>query len=464
MTRRTLRSFVSAVLLRRAVAFFVVAALLGAPAAAMRVLCVGNSCDARAEASSNTPFCSLPRGVRTAIARGFYEGRSPDLMAVTGPSPVQGGSGFSDGEHLPLWPSAASTSSDRVPVVFSGRGVNEEGEVASGAGLEDVAPTLASIIDLRRPHPGVRSGEAISGVATGETPRLLLQVIWKGVGSKDLEAEPSEWPTLRALIDQGAGTLDGSVGSLPLDPAAALATIGTGGTPSQHGVVGTLARSGFDGRLVPSWGRGFGVSVIATLGDHLDERLRQEPEIGLVGTDVVDRGVVGGNWYLSGDKDVIRILPASTTPADQATEVVRLLEAARFGKDETPDLLAFVASGSSVQELDRALAVVIRAAERVSDGSAAISVAGTGSADEAPGVSISAREIEQRVERGVTGRTRVVDATAPGGLFLDQEALARLKLSEDEILQELLDLRTADGRQLMADAFPAIAVSFGRYC
>lgn len=43
----------------RAAAFFAVAALVGLPAGAFRVLCLGNACDVRAEAPSKTPFCSL---------------------------------------------------------------------------------------------------------------------------------------------------------------------------------------------------------------------------------------------------------------------------------------------------------------------------------------------------------------------------------------------------------------------
>ena len=68
---------------RRFAAFFIVAALMGVPAGALRILCVGSTCEVRAEATSNTPFCSLSDDVRRLVENGFYEGRSPDLMAVT---------------------------------------------------------------------------------------------------------------------------------------------------------------------------------------------------------------------------------------------------------------------------------------------------------------------------------------------------------------------------------------------
>jgi hypothetical protein len=48
-------------------------------------------------------------------------------------------------------------------------------------------------------------------------------------------------------------------------------------------------------------------------------------------------------------------------------------------------------------------------------------------------------------------------------LFLDQSALTELGLSEDVVIEELARLRGADG-YLFEDVFPAIAVSFARYC
>jgi sialate O-acetylesterase len=46
----------------------------------------------------------------------------------------------------------------------------------------------------------------------------------------------------RPMLDDGAGTLEGETGSLPIDPAATLTTVGTGGLPSQHGITGSFVR------------------------------------------------------------------------------------------------------------------------------------------------------------------------------------------------------------------------------
>src|SRR2546430_13521233 len=84
---------------------------------------------------------------------------------------------------------------------------------------------------FRRPHPEVRAGKAVDGVPDGERPRLVLEVAWKGVGTDELRHDPRSWRSLRSLMGRGAATLAGDTGSLPLDPAATLTTIGTGGLP-----------------------------------------------------------------------------------------------------------------------------------------------------------------------------------------------------------------------------------------
>ena len=123
----------------------------------------------------------------------------------------------------------------------------------------------------------------ITGRRRGCESEALLQVILKGVGSDDLEAQPDAWPFLRDLMSKGAATMDGETGSLPLDPAAMISTVGTGGSPSQHGITGEFVRTG-EGRLVRAFSNEAETPVIATLADDLDEELEQRPLIGLVGS------------------------------------------------------------------------------------------------------------------------------------------------------------------------------------
>jgi hypothetical protein len=440
---------------RRTLLLLAVLALIAAPAVALRAACVGRSCRVPERAPRGVPFCSLPADTRSRIAAGFWEERSPDLLAVSGPNRIVGGTGLS--EVVPAWPSTERSGSGRVPIVFWGQGV-ATAEVPAGTGLRDVAPTLASVLGFRVPHPEVRSGRAVVGLATGERPRLVLMVVWKGVGSGDLEEDPDRWPELGRLLAAGSGTLHGDVGSLPLDPAAALATLGTGGLPSEHGITGTVLRRG-DG-LVRAWSRTAPTSIIATLADDLDERLRQRPMIGLVGTSRTDVGAIGGNWYLGGDRDDVTIAPGP--PGVQASRAVRMLGSG-YGADGVPDLLVVTMSGP-VAGMDAALGRVVRAARQAAGASLSVVVTGTGSAGAAEEGEVAASRIRKDLERALSAPAPVIEGMALGGLFLDQGALADGGVTVEDVLREVRRLPSPQGGRLLADAFPAIAVTLARYC
>ncbi|HEX2031212.1 MAG TPA: hypothetical protein VHL78_07415 [Actinomycetota bacterium] len=442
---------------RRTAIVVVAAALLAAPAVVLRVLCVGRACDRAAPAGAEVPFCSLDDELRRRLVAGYRDGRGPDVLAVTGPVPVVGSDGLRRTHLDPPWPSAADPRRARVPIVFAGTGVRAGGSVPPGTGLDDVAPTVAEIIGLDRPHPSVRSGRAVEDVARGPRPRLAVTVIWKGVDAADLRRSPRAWPVLRRLLADGAGTLAGDPGSLPLDPAALVATVGTGGLPSQHGITGTLLRND-RGRLVRAWGPGSPFSVIAALGDHLDRRFRQRPRIGVVGTDVTDRGAIGGTWYVGGDRDDVVIEPGGA--AAQAAEASGVL-ASGYGRDAMPDLLV-VAMDDALPRMDAALGRIVRDAGRASRGSAAVVLTSTGSSgparDAVPHGEV-ARDVERRTEVG-----GLVEATAVGGLFIDEERLGRASASQDEVLAAMRAARGPRGAPLLADAFSGLAVSLARYC
>jgi hypothetical protein len=434
-----------------------VVALVGLPALVLRLACVGRACDQPATSEATAPFCGLPGTLRERLRLGFRDGRSPDVLAVTGGTAVVGGTGLGDASIA--WPSVSPDAADRtVPLVFSGTDVATGASIPRGTGVEDVASTLAEIIGLRRPHPDVRSGKAIPGVAAGgPSPRLVLQVVLKGIGSRDLRDDPTAWPYLRSLARRGASTLDAQIPSLPLDPAAVTTTLGTGGLPSEHGMTGTFVRND-DGVVARAWGPGSPFAVIATLGDHLDELLRERPRIGLVGTAVSDRGLIGGNWYVDTDRDDVSL--GSGRSDSQVSAALNLL-ATGYGRDGTPDLLAVVLQ-DSIGRMDRALGHLVAAAFEAADGSAAVVVTATGSARKPPGPSMSSTRVEARVERDV-GRA-VVEATTLGGMFLDQQLLAESGTTEDRVVRALREMKPREGGRLMADVFSGIAVTFAEYC
>jgi hypothetical protein len=440
---------------RRTLTVVMVAAAVAVPAAVLRALCVGRSCERAAAPAARIPFCSLPAGVRDALAAGFRDGRSPDILAVTESTDVAGSAGLERSRRA-VWPSIADRGREEIPLVIWGAGVGP-GPIEGSPSLADVAPTTAAIMGLDRPHPEVRSGTEIPGVAGPGRPRLVLEIVLKGIGSDDIrEASPGDWDTLRTMMDQGAGTMEGRLGSLPMDPAAQMATLGTGGLPREHGITGTVVRND-QGRLVRAWSRGSPFSVISTLGDDLDALNRQRPRIGVVGTDPADQGAIGGNWYLNNDRDDVVLGPEPGSPDSFAKMAERILGTG-YGSDRTTDLMV-VALDGSVEDVDDALAGLVETGREVAGDTLTVVIAGTGSVRAEDPFPVA--QVENRVE-GTVG-ANVVEATALGGLFLDQEVLAQEGLSRDRVLQALRELEV-DGRPLFADAFPGLAVSLARYC
>lgn len=425
-----------------------------APAAALHAACAGRSCAVPEDPAARAPFCSLPSPVRNGLAAGFREGRSPDILGVTHDR-VAGVTGATGRTGLrPPWPRIEDAPPD-VPVVFAGAGV-VPGSLPEDAGLDDVAPTIATLLEYERPHPEVRSGAALP-VGAAERPRLVVIVAWKGIDARDLARARTRWPVLAGLADGGVSGFAVSTGSLPADPAATLTTIGTGGSPRQHGITGTMIR-GDDGRIVRAWERGAPVSVIATLAEDLDESMRQRSQIGLVASSPRDRGLIGGEWYVEHDRDPTRFVPAGDA-ARTARGAIDLLQDHAMGRDPVPDILAVVATGS-LPALDRALGKITSAAEEAARGRALLVVVGTGG--DAAEHSLPARRVVRSIERGIGG-VRVVAATAAGGIFVDRAVMARGAVDPSSLSRAARDA-TIGGRRIFADVFPAIAVSLARYC
>jgi hypothetical protein len=441
---------------RRLLALLLLTAAIGAPALGLRLLCVGNACDRAQEVSADIPFCSLPPELRRLIAAGFREGPAPDVLAVAEEA-VAGGTLF-ERPALPPWPSAEAGNTDRVSLGFW---TLEGGElspaldrVPAGTGLDDVAPTVAALLEVERPHPEVRSGRPLPGAGPAAGAELALQIVWKGVGAAELRDATGEWPVFEEAVSAG-GTLEAGTASLPLDPAAVLTTIGTGGTPSQHGVTGSLVRNEA-GRVVPSFGKGAPTYVIATLGDDLDEVTDGVSEVGLVASDRTDRGLIGKGWYVDDDRDEVVVVPR---PARGASRAVQMLS--DLSEDGTPDLMAIALAGS-IEEMNEATERILAAAAEGRRSPVIVSFATAGSP--APSGAFPADDLVRLIDRSLPGDVDPIEALAPGGLFLDQEALTAEDLTEDRVVDAVRRLEDDSGKTVFADVFAAIAVSFGRYC
>jgi hypothetical protein len=435
---------------RRLLILLVVLVVVGAPAAALRADCAGASCKP-SDAAGPAPFCSLPADLRALITAGTYERRSPDVMGVTANTQVT--THVAPGLEV-TWPSTnAPADAYEAPLLFIGRDVRTG--TWSDAELDRIAPTIAEAMALRRAHPEVRHGRTLDGVVQpGAHTPLVVVIVWKGVGATDV-AHGAPWlrsqvartdPTRQGAGDRVYAVAGGTatVGSLPLDPAAVEATIGSGGLPSQHGITGTWIRND-RGDVARAFGRGAPQPVIAALGDDLDRATDGRALIGLVRGDAGDAGLTGDGWYGTGPvRD--RTARAGHDPAT----VVRSFLSEGWGADATPDLLA-VALGPNVRTDDRATAAIVSDVV-MSVPTAMVVIAGTGDTE--------AHNAVTPIHPAAT--VRIPDGGVAGGYFLDRTA--GVGATASTVVDQMHAETGPDGTPMYADAFASYAVRFGRYC
>jgi hypothetical protein len=449
---------------RRLAVLLLAFGVIGLPAAVMRIGCVGDSCRSTAVAAAPVPFCSLPADLRELISAGTSETRSPDVMAVAASTPVV--SDVSRGVEVP-WPSVdeAQRSAMAAPLWFVGRGI-DGGRLPRDLTFDRVAPTLSELLGVRRPHPDVRSGTSIPGVTQpGATTPLVVLIVWKGIGT---DQEPrfrlsadlvGASPTAQLASSNGDGSTfvegrrvsylrgvkwavgSATAGSLPLDPTAVEATIGTGGLPSQHGIVGTEIRNKA-GDVVAAFGPHSPQPVIATLGDDLDRATGGRARIGLIASSIGDAALTGDDWY---HDHVGSIVDRTAHVAAGGRVDVASFLADGWGSDQVPDLLAIGLAGTASSDERATNAVQSQVLRAVPD--ATIVVAGTGSLTTKHAVTAPAPP--------------GTDTIVAGGAFVDRGAAA---VPAQQVVDALHAQTAPDGSPLYSDAFASYAVRFGRYC
>jgi hypothetical protein len=200
--------------------------------------------------------------------------------------------------------------------------------------------------------------------------------------------------------------------------------------------------------------------VIATLADDLDYKRGNEPLVGMVATDAMDRGLIGDGWYTLGtDTDQFVV----ARPAAVADAVATML-GRDFGHDETTDLIGVTLNGSVPSATEAQLQAIVQAATAASGGSLTIAIAGTGRAAVPGKDAATGRSVVQQVQEDV-GAPGVVETAVPGGLFLDQQVLSDRGLPAGKVVDALAKVTdTKSNQPLMLDAYPAFSISFARYC
>ena len=258
------------------------------------------------QARTNDPVgraCGLDPSVLTAIERGHFPGRSEDVTAVPNEPNYLGS--FQVTSHSGPWDYL-----QRVPLVLYGPGrVPALGPTEeTGVTLADVYPTVEDWTQVELDDRAGRSlTEAVIAKAT--PPKLLVFVMWDGVGRNVLERWPGRWPNLERLEAEGVSYTNATVGSSPSITPSTHATLGTGTFPAEHGISGIQYR-GEDGKIKVAFGlRDPSDLEVATFADDFDVALDNEPKVGLVGLRIWHMPMMGhGAAVEGGDKDQLVII------------------------------------------------------------------------------------------------------------------------------------------------------------
>lgn len=283
----------------------IIAIALIALVGATPVLLLRRDTPARIVPATNDPIargCALDRSILTRIWRGHDPLRSEDITAVPVAPNFLGS--FRVLSHSGPWDYL-----QRVPFVLYGpnRVENLGPRADSGVTLADVYPTVGDWTGFDLP---ARNGEPLrDAVKFQETPpKLLVFIMWDGVGRNVLERWPGRWPNLERLEAEGTSYTNATVGSSPSITPSTHATLGTGSFPRAHGITGIQFREG-KGIRVAQAKRDPKDVKLTTFADELDLALDNEPKVGLLALRTWHIPMMGhGTQVPGGDKDHLAII------------------------------------------------------------------------------------------------------------------------------------------------------------
>ena len=235
--------------------------------------------------------CSLDPKILARIWRGFHEVHSPDVTVVP-KEPNYWGS-FVRVSHTGPWDYV-----QEVPLLFYGPGrIADAGLVEEAVNVTDIYATVGEVLGVELPErPSEVLDEALVDGSQG-APKLVVVLVWDGVGRNVLERWPDRWPNLAKLERKGTSYRNATVGSSPSVTPATHSNMGTGAFPRDHKMV-TIEYRGTDGKMHSAFDKGDPSQLeLTTFGDEVDQIYDNESEVGLLGWSVGGTPVEGpGAW------------------------------------------------------------------------------------------------------------------------------------------------------------------------
>ncbi|MBW3595192.1 MAG: alkaline phosphatase family protein, partial [Actinobacteria bacterium] len=254
--------------------------------------------------------------ILTRIWRGFDPVHSADITIV--PKEPNFSGSFTHVTHTGPWDYL-----QKIPLVFYGpERIADAGIVREAVNIIDVYATVGEVLDADiPPRPATVLDDALAEGKKG-APKLVVVVVWDGVGRNVLKLWPDRWPNLAKLERTGTSYFNASVGSSPSVTPATHSSLATGAFPRDHKVV-SIEYRGDDGKMHNAFERSDPSQLaLTTFADEIDKFYGNEPKMGLVGWSVGGNPATGpgawitnhlgmlghGNAMPGGDKDEVALI------------------------------------------------------------------------------------------------------------------------------------------------------------
>jgi hypothetical protein len=238
------------------------------------------------------------------VSRGYYPYRSPHISWIPHEPNYVGRAAMP--VHSGPWDYLM-----RVPLLLYGpRHVRTLGKVDTPATVADMAATAAKLVRFGgwNRRDGKVLGEGLR--KTRFRPRLVLQIVWDGVGWNMLNEHADKWPYLKRLMRRGVGYTKATVGSSPSVTPPIHANVGTGAFPNRHGISALrIRKQGAYEYVDPFAGLQTHNLELTTLADLYDRARSNRPVTGMLGSVSWHLGMIGhGSGLKGGDKDPVALL------------------------------------------------------------------------------------------------------------------------------------------------------------
>ena len=166
------------------------------------------------------------------FARGYFPGRSGQIFVVPGRNEV-----ITERDPLYRYMHGSPWDYDtRIPLLLYGRPFIRQGEWRDPVVQQDLAPTLATMLDAGAlpTYTGRVLDQAI--VPGAARPRVILVMVLDAMRADYFEAHADIMPTLTRMRREGAWFINARANTLPTVTGVGHATIGTGTDPRFHGI------------------------------------------------------------------------------------------------------------------------------------------------------------------------------------------------------------------------------------